>query len=77
LLILKNKKMATSKKAVSLEETVDTTPEVMDFVDQTPELDFVIKSKSASTTITNDDISVTTNSLLDETGALTTRAWHK
>ena len=70
--------MATSKKAVvTTEETVDTTPEVMDFVDQTPELDVVIESKSASTTITNDDISVTTNSLLDETGALTTRAWHQ
>ena len=44
--------MATSKKAVvTTEETVDTTPEVMDFVDQTPELDVVIENTSAIATI--------------------------
>jgi hypothetical protein len=73
--------MATSKKAVvPVEETVDTTPEVMDFVEGTSteeaQLDIVIENTSATTTITDGNTSVTTSSLLDETGALTTRGWY-
>lgn len=73
--------MATSKKTVvPAEETVDTTPEVVDFVEETPteeaQLDIVIENTSATTTITDGNTAVTKLSLLDDTGALTTRAWH-
>lgn len=71
--------MATSKKtAATAEETIDTTPDVVDFVEETPTeeptLDVVIENTSAIATVVEGDVSV---SNYDETGALTTRSWHK
>jgi hypothetical protein len=71
--------MATSKRSTTpVEETLDTTPDVVDFVETTPteetSLDVVIENTSAIATVTDGNTSV---SNYDETGALTTRSWHK
>ena len=79
--------MATSKKTTApVEETVDTTEEVQ-FTEgittdeilptEDPQLDVVIENTTATTTITDGNTAVTKLSLLDETGALTTRSWHQ
>lgn len=70
--------MATSKRSTTpVEETIDTTEEVQ-FVDgATTDETIVIENTTATATVTDSDTSVTTDNLLDETGALTTRAWHK